>query len=417
MILFQRAHYLMKTYPRQFWYLILGMLVNSIGMGMIWPFLTIYMRQQLGVPLSTVTALLTLDSVMSILSSFLAGPIADRFGRKWVMALSLFMAGATYTALSQAGTLWMFAVLMALRGAFLPLYRIGADAMVADMIPQERRADAYSISRTINNIGVAIGPSVGGFVAAASYANAFLIAAICLIFFGLLVATVMHETLPEKLAVEDPAAKPKEDLGYNHVIHNIPFLWFIFAFSMTIMGSSLVFILLGVYTKENYQMPENHLGFIMAINAVMVVLFQYIITQTTKRYSSWSMLALGSMVYAVGIGSIALGSSFIHFAISMVILTVGELIVMPTSTSLAANLAPADMRGRYMSMYWLGWSLTHGLGPLFGGFLNDIISPKSIWYGGAAWCAMASIIFVILARYISRQKQQYGGPQPVNMAS
>jgi len=391
-----RLRTLIHRFPRQHWYLMTGMFINSTGMGMIWPFFTIYLRQRLGMPLTTITLLLTLDSLMSVASSFLSGPVSDRFGRKGVMVLSLGMMGVVYIFMSQTTAVWGFAVLMALRGLFMPLYRIGADAMVADIIPERDRADAYSLLRTVNNAGVAIGPSIGGFVAAASYTVAFSIAAGCLIFFSLFVLLMMRETLPAEN--RRPAGAAPQDLGYSHILHNRPFLAFVGAFTMIGMGSSLVFVLLGVYAKENYGIVESQIGFIMAANALMVVFFQYVITGIFKRFNSFITLAAGAAFYMVGIGSIALGSRMEHFILSMIILTIGELITVPTATSLTASLAPPDMRGRYMSFYWLGWSISHGLGPVVGGLMNDAVSPASIWLTGAAWNAAAVLIFLFLFR-------------------
>jgi MFS family permease len=66
----------------------------------------------------------------------------------------------------------------------------------------------------------------------------------------------------------------------------------------------------------------------------------------------------------------------------MVILTFGELTFVPTASKYVADTAPADLRGRYMSIYWFGWGTSQTLSPLIGGFLNDNISPQAIWIGG-----------------------------------
>jgi MFS family permease len=87
-------------------------------------------------------------------------------------------------------------------------------------------------------------------------------------------------------------------------------------------------------------------------------------------------------IYALGVGSVALMSSFWGFWLSMVILTFGELTVVPTASKYIADLAPADLRGRYMSVHWLGWGLARTLSPIIGGFLNDNIAPRAIWVGG-----------------------------------
>jgi MFS family permease len=164
------------------------------------------------------------------------------------------------------------------------------------------------------------------------------------------------------------------------------------------MAYSLMMVLLPVYAKENFGVPENRYGFIMATNAAMVVLLQYGVTRVTERHHHLPVLAVGSLFYAVGVGSVAWGWSFPTFLLSMVLLTIGEMIVIPTSTALTANLAPPDMRGRYMSVYGLTWSIGFGIGPVVGGFLNDNLAPVAIWYGGLVMGLAATVGFVLLAR-------------------
>jgi MFS family permease len=77
---------------------------------------------------------------------------------------------------------------------------------------------------------------------------------------------------------------------------------------------------------------------------------------------------------------------------------VGELILVPTSTALAANLAPPEMRARYMGVYSLSYRVGSGVGPVLGGFLNDSIAPPATWYGAALFCLAAAGGFLMMIR-------------------
>ena len=396
-------------YPRQFWLLFWGMLISAAGGSMIWPFLTIYMRQRLDIPLTTVTLLFTLNSAAGLATTAVAGPVADRFGRKGVMVLSLAANSATMLAMSSAGTLRPWVILMAISGAFSPLFRVGGNSMVADLVEPERRASAYAFLRMSNNLGVAIGPSVGGFVTATSYALAFYIAAGASAVFTLLVLFFVAETVPQKQATSD---QPQTDGGYSQVLRDRPFLAFCGVYSLTVMAHVLLMVLLPVYAKENFGVPENQYGFIMATNAAMVVLFQYATTRLTERYHHLPVLAVGSLFLALGTGSVALGWNFPTFLASMVILTIGEMIVVPTSIALTANLSPPAMRGRYMSVYSLTWGIGFGIGPVIGGFLNDNLAPVAIWYGGLAMGLAAMLGFVLLARALPVQETEPAPTSP-----
>lgn len=114
------------------------MLINAISASNIWLFLMIYVGERLKMPLTTTTSLITISSVMGFLSSFLAGPVIDRVGRKWIMMISLAVNGAYFLMLSHAETLPVFAFLMGLGGVVNPVFRIGVDAMMADLISPEK---------------------------------------------------------------------------------------------------------------------------------------------------------------------------------------------------------------------------------------------------------------------------------------
>jgi MFS family permease len=397
-----RLRRLSGAYPRQFWVIFWGMLLNATGSSMIWPFLTIYMRERFDLPLTSVALVLTMNSLIGLVSSFIAGAVVDRVGRKGAMVASLAITSLTMFGLSLADSLPIWVALMAVNGAFAPLYRVGVDAMAADLIPSPDRPSAYALLRMSQNLGVAFGPTIGGFVAAISYAWAFRGASAAQGLFALLLLATVAETAPFRAALRTADAKierPAEKYaGYEHVLRDRHFMGFAFAYTLAGMCYAMLWMLLPVYAKDNFGVPENMYGFIPATNAVMVVLFQYGVTGLTRRFNTLWVLAVGSLFFAVGVGSVGWGAGWAAFLISMVIATIGELIVVPTSTTLTADLAPPEMRGRYMSIYNLTHSLGIGLGPVIGGLLNDHVAPVAIWYGGLTIGLLAVAGFVRMAR-------------------
>ena len=385
-----------RTYPSQFWLLFWGMLVSTTGMSMIWPFLVVYIGEELSLPLTTITSLISINAVMSLSSSLIAGSITDKIGRKWAMVISLAVNGFALVLMIPADTYLQYALLMAFRGAFQPLYRVGADAMIADLIPSDQRADAYALTRLSKNVGVAMGPALGGVIATRSYGITFSIASGATIFFSIFIALFAIETLP------DAARKVQEKLSENlkafgYIFKDRIFSSFIAGFTLRQISGSILWVLLAAYAKENYGLAENLYGLIPTTNALMVVLLQIFVTRRTSRYSPLKIMSLGTLLYGIGVGSIAFGTGFWGFLISMIIVTVGELMVIPTAITYTANRAPENMRGRYMSLLALTWGAGTMVGPLLGGFLNDNISPASIWYGGGAAGILGSLIYLVLA--------------------
>ncbi len=407
----ERIRFAAENYPRQFWLLFWGQIISTIGASMIWPFLMIYVSGKLQLPLTVVASLLTINSAMGLVFSFIAGPITDRFGRKWVMVASLLANALGYLLLSRATQLSEFAVLMGFQGAFNPLFRVGADAMMADLIPEEKRTEAYSLIRMSNNAGIALGPSIGGFIASSSYHLAFIFAAVGMATYGMLLTFLAKETLPA--GARHPAHPEGRLGGYGHLFRDKPFISFIPAFILTQMCVALIWTLLGVYMKNNYQIPESRFGLLPTTNALIVVFLQYFVTQFTKHRPPLAMMALGAFLYSIGVGSVAVMQGLWGFWLSMVTISLGELIIVPTSTTYVANLAPAEMRGRYMSLYTLTWGTAAGISPVFGGFLNDNFGVKYPWYGGFL-IGMSSVAVYLALRYFFREKPKALSEVPVS---
>jgi MFS family permease len=160
----------------------------------------------------------------------------------------------------------------------------------------------------------------------------------------------------------------------------------------------MLWILMPVYAKTNFGVPESLYGWIPTTNALMCVFVQYFVTSLTRRRRTLSVVAAGMFIYALGAGSVALMTGFWGFWLSMVILTFGELTLVPTSSKYVADLAPAHLRGRYMSVYWIGWGLARTAAPLVGGFLNDAIAPRAIWVGAWTLGLVSAFGLFLLAR-------------------
>jgi MFS family permease len=389
-------------FPRQFWLMFWGLLLSTSGASMIWPFLLIYINGKLNLPLTAVSTLITINAVCSVLATFLAGSIADRLGRKGVMVISLFADAALFVWMIQADDYLTFAMLMAARGFSNPLYRVGADAMLADLVPSKDRPEAYALVRMASNLGIAIGPAVGGFLAATSYALAFYAAASGMALYGLLLAFFGRETLqvnPQETRQESNSwlggyDKVLKDKAFTPVIGMMMFGW---------VTAVLMWILMPIYAKDNFGVPENFYGWIPTTNALLVVSLQIFVTRRTRHYETRRMMSLGMLFYAIANGLVALATGFWGFWFAMVIMTIGELIIVPTSSTYVANIAPAAMRGRYMSIYGLTWSFGQMVGPVLGGLLNDNFGPVYIWIGGLAIGLVSAFGLYLLSRRVMPQ--------------
>jgi len=298
-----------------------------------------------------------------------------------------------YLALGWAASWWAFALLMALWGLFSPLYRVGGDAMLADLVTPERRPEAYALLRMANNLGVAVGPAIGGFLAAASYRLAFYAAAGGFVIYALLLLFAARETLPGQGRLAWDAVR-RAALEYLQVAADHALRGILLAYLLAVMAAALMWIFLSLYLKTRFGIPESRFGWLATTNATLVVLFQFAVTRRVERFSSLRVMAAGATLYGLGIGSMALGRTFGHFWLSMVMVTLGEMLLVPTASAYVANLAPPDRRGRYMAALGLVWNLASGLVTPVGGWLSDRVHPASPWMAALVLGLAAAAVFL-----------------------
>src|SRR5512141_1669436 len=239
--MFNRYGNIFREYHPQFWLMVVGIFISTAGASMIMPFLMIYATNKLGSPLSAAVTLITISAGTSLFSSFLAGSLADKVGRKLVMNLSLTISGLAYLGMRFAVTYPTLAVLMFFIGFANAFYSVGADAMMADLVPSEKRADGYAINRIMNNAGFAIGPAVGGFLAASSYNLAFLAGAAGMLTYSGLLFFLARETLSKE---HHPSAMPIDSSGggYGRVFRDGKYLAFIGTMSVGLIAPGMLWV-------------------------------------------------------------------------------------------------------------------------------------------------------------------------------
>jgi len=161
---------------------------------------------------------------------------------------------------------------------------------------------------------------------------------------------------------------------------------------------------LAVYLRDVHGVPEQGFGYILSLNAAMVVLFQFSITRWMAKYRPLIMMAVGTLLYAIGFGMYGFVSTYVLFLVAMVIITIGEMLVSPTSQALTAQFAPEDMRGRYMAVFGFSWVIPMATGPLLAGLVMDYADPRWVWYAAGLLGLVAAGAFGFLQR---RGKSQH----------
>lgn len=378
-------------YPRAFWTYNVIVFIDRLGGFMLYPFFALYLTQKFGIGMSTVGLLFAAFSISHMVGAALGGAIADRMGRKAVIVFSLVLSSLSALGMGFAPSLAIFVAVSVIVGTLSSIGHPAHEAVVADLLPPEKRAEGYGIIRVIFNLAVIIAPAIAGLLIARSYLLLFIVDAIISLIAAAIVLFALPETKPQSLARAKPETMKQTFAGYGRVFRDTPFVAFI---GVTVM-MTLVYMnmnsTLGVFLRDQRGLPEVGYGSLLSINAILVVLFQIWLARRLQKNKPMLMMAAGSLLYAIGFSMYGYISGFTLFVIAMVVITIGEMIVTPFQQSLVASFAPEEMRGRYMAVSGLSWSIAFMIGPYFAGLILDSANPNFLW----AMCGFVGILATI----------------------
>ena len=173
---------------------------------------------------------------------------------------------------------------------------------------------------------------------------------------------------------------------------------------------------LSVYLRDNHGIQPQGYGVLLTSSAITVIGFQFWTMRVIKMQPQFLMMALGTLFYLIGFGMFGVVSTYWLFVLAVVIITVGEMIVVPTSQTLAAGFARIDMRGRYMAVYGLSASIPAAIGPLAAGIVIDNYPPHLLWYLSALLCAISASGFYALHLKLGAQPRFANAAMPPGRA-
>ena len=395
---FQEAASLYREYPKTFWTLTLVTFIDRLGGALLFPFFALYITNRFKVGMTQVGILFAVFSFSSFAGIFLGGALTDRLGRRSMLIFSLISTSISSVLMGLVDSFQMFILLALIVGIFNEAGGPAHQAMVADLLPEEKRAEGYGIIRVAFNLSVTIGPAIGGFLAARSYLSLFIADAVISLITAVLVYLYLPETKPAPHADAKPESMGGTFRGYFLVFKDRVFMLFVGACMLMVFVYMNMNTTLGVYLRDTHQVPESGYGFILSLNALMVVLFQFWTTRRIEKYPPMLMMALGTALYAVGFAMYGFVSLYVLFLLAMVIITIGEMIVSPVAQALVARLAPEDMRGRYMAVSGFSWGIPFALGPYLAGQIMDNADQRLLWYAAGIIGVMAVSGFLMLHR-------------------
>lgn len=353
----QRTHL-----PKSFWALWTGQFVNRLSM-FVQPFLVLYLTQDRGLSAATAGLVAAAVGAGNAVAQLLGGFLADRIGRRVTMLIGFFGTSVTMIGLGTSSGLLRIVVFSLLVGVASELFRPAASATVADLVPPEGRVRAYGLLFWAINLGFAVATSSAGFLAGRGFGLLFWIDAAGSALAGLIIWRMVPETRP--IAKGERPRSLLRVAGRDRTM-----------LALSAISAGYAVLYMQAYATLPLSMtadglPASVYGVVIALNGVVIVVVQPLVVGRLGRYDRSRVLTGAYVLVGLGFSGMALVTEPFGYGATVVVWTLGEIGFAAVSFALYADLAPIDLRGGYLGIGALTFSLGAVLGPIGGTYVFE----------------------------------------------
>lgn len=402
--------------PRPVWLLEAGGVANSLGNGIVIPFLVIYLHEVRQIGLGTSGLVVAVLLGIGVAGSPLAGRIVDRIGARATLMASLALLAAGYGGLPFVRDTWQAFALATLAGAGNAGFAPSHSSLLAALTSREQRTAAYALTRVTDNLGFGIGGLVGGLIATTSVPESYdLLFAVDAGTFVAFMALLLFVPAPAP-----PQAPDRASGGYREVARNRPFVWLLALTALLVAAAyAPVATMLPPYVKEHASVSEAGIGVVFFVNTLVLVLAQLPFASALGGRNRLRALSVaGALFGATCFGVLAAGTwldgsrAVAVLCALIVAFSFAECLHGAVNNPLIADLAPPHLMGRYMALRTSSWQLGFLAGPALGALLLAR-SPAALWLAAAGICIVAALGFLLLERRIPPEIAVAPGPERV----
>jgi MFS family permease len=385
--------------PRPVWLLEAGGIANSLGNGIVIPFLVIYLHdvRHFGLGISGVVVAFLLG--IGIVGSPLAGRLVDLVGARTALMASLAMLAVGYGGFPFVRHPWQAFVLALIAGAGNSAFAPSHSSLLAALTSREQRTAAYALTRVTDNLGFGFGGLIGGLIATTEVPVSFDVlfavdAGTFLAFIGLLFF-VPAVRAPRTAVVG----------GFRRVVRDRTFVWLLALTAVLVAAAyAQIATILPPYVHGHAGVSPAGIGVVFFVNTLVLVVAQLPIAKALGGRNRFPALALTAALFTVtcaailGVGRVLDGSTAVVVLCGVIVVfSLAECIHGAVLNPLIADLAPPELMGRYMGLRTSSFQLGYLVGPTVGSLVLAG-SPEGLWLGCAVACACASAGFLAVGR-------------------
>jgi len=268
--------------------------------------------------------------------------------------------------------------------------------------PPELQVKGFALNRLANNLGVTIGPAVGGILALRDYKLLFWADGLtCLIAAGLFV--LIWKRPEQHIRAAEAKNAAARSSSARSPWRDRPFLLLM----LIVVAWGAVFVQLlstfPLYMRGTYGLAEDQIGRLLAVNTILIVTLEMALMEKIRIYPQTRMINLSFLLLGLGFGLMPLGRGFAYAALTVVIWTFGEILSMPLVSALIAGRAVPEVRGRYMGIFSFAFSLAFIIGPAVGASIYGCFGGGVLWFGCGGVAVVLAIAFSVLKRSLLKK--------------
>ncbi|MEN8122479.1 MAG: MFS transporter [Bacteroidota bacterium] len=386
-----------KGLSSKVWFLALITFINRAGT-MVIPFLSLYLTEHLHLSLGNVGWIMSSFGLGSFVGSWLGGKLTDKIGFYKVMVWSLLITGFLFIGLQYITSFWGFVIGIFLTMTVADTFRPAMFVSLKAYSKAENQTRSLTLIRLAINLGFSLGPFLGGLIIASlSYSGLFWVDGLTCISAILLFLLVLKEKKAPKKAKE----KNKIDADNSTSAYKDKPYW-IFLGLTFIMGFTFfqLFSTIPLFYKEIHHLTEIQIGLLMSLNGGLIFILEMPLIHYLEKavlnktkIILWSLLLIAISFFALNI------SSWIGIlVISMLIITVAEMLGFPYTNAFAMNRASEGREGQYLSLYTMAFSLSLIFSSKVGMEIVDNFSFEANWYLMGILSLIATLLSIWLIK-------------------
>ncbi|MBK5565780.1 MFS transporter [Ensifer sp. SSB1] len=374
--------------------LIAGSGVVTIAKGMSLTFLAIRLQRDFGLTPASIGALIGVGPLLGAIVSPFAGTLSDRIGRKGVLTAALFMAGLALAGLGLAQSIAAFALAHIVSAVAAAVYEPVSRALMSDAAPAHLRLRVFSWRYLAINAGWAIGPLIGVWVSAA-YATLFVTAGAMHAAFAL----VLFFAVPEagnRQAIESQQASRTTGgwRGLVTALRDRRLVFFVIGGTLLLAVHGQWSVTLSQYLNTGFEDGVTLFALLVSTNAATVLIASTPARFLIERIGALPALSLGCLLFLVGEIGFAASSGMEMLVASMILFTIGEVLVVPSEYVLVDGISDDGNRGTYFGAHSLS-TVGNFLGPLIGGLALGTIGGAGMFLLFALLSGASALLFAI----------------------